>query len=350
MADVLTRNVSLAISSAPESAFNTHYTLASAFVGAMSQSLQIQLPSVGKIYNDKLVGVGNEFASSFTNDWVTNPGVTLTDRLNTSQAAILAARALSGTITPTVVTAGQSWRHVIKMQATDVDPQLKSSTIAGKFGGINLFLAGMVVNSFNVEFSQGQQAVYNCALVGSGKTATPSSFAYPAAPTQNYLGVQASSTLTLNDGSSFDLAQRVQSCQFGIQNNVVTGDNRLGDPLVTSNDPLGGAHTGRLIRGDRTASLSMTTYAHDSQTREWAANINGTLISNVTYEAKGGIIGSSTDRHSFKIVYPASVISVVGLNDLNPQLGLQLQFMPLKASGEPGPIYIEIVNGSSTLA
>lgn len=349
MADILTRNQSAMISSAPETSFNTNYTLSSAFTGLASQSFNVDLPFIEKVYNDKLVFTGTEFADSFTNDWASNPQMTITDRLNTAQAALLVARCLSGTVTDSVVTAGQSYKHVIKMQTSTSDPQIKSSTIALKMGALELFLAGMVVNNFSVEFNQGQQSTYSANLVGSGRFSTPSSLTYSAPVAQNYLGTQAASTLTMNDGSSFDLAQRVQSCQFAIQNNVITGDRRLGDPLITSGDPLGGAYAGRLIRGDRSASLSMTVFASDSGTREWLDCINGTTITNVTYEAKGGIIGASSDRHSFKIIYPKAVISVLKPNDLNPQLGYQLTFMPLKASGEPGLVTVEIVNGTATL-
>lgn len=348
MPDILTRHVNLAISKLRETALNTNYNAANDFNAAVSQSLSFKAPMIEKIFDQGLVGAGDEFARSFINDYISPPEITLSDRINTSQFAVLAARALGGAVTTTELTTGASYKHVIKMQAAGSNPQLPSSSIAAKLGAFNYILAGMVVQSLSMEFTGGGQTTYSCSMVGSGKFES-TSMTYPAFVAQEYMRTQAASTLTLNDGSSWNLAGRVRSASFGINNNVPTDDRRLGDSLRTGGDNNSGAYVGSMIHGDRDCTLRLNLYADTSSNREFADHLAGTTITAFTYTATGPVIGATTDKHQVRVIFPKSVIMNVNYEDLNPKLGIPLDFRPLKDSGEPGLITIEIQNGSSSL-
>jgi len=166
MSDFLTINAQLALSKAPEAALNTMHVLAADFNGAVTTALNVGLPNVEKIANEGLIGDGNEWEDDFINDYVSNPTMTLSDRLNTEQFAILAARHLGGAIAHNDLTG--AWDHTIEMAASSADPTPKSSTVAGKFGGLDLLFGGMIVNSLGISFADAAQPTYSAELIGTG--------------------------------------------------------------------------------------------------------------------------------------------------------------------------------------
>ena len=354
MADVLTRNLLMALSSAPETAFNTLYTLTGDYAQALqTQSFSVQLPALEKQYDENLIGSGREFATDAVNDWITNPRLTVSDRVNPNMLALLVTRLMSATPNTTAGSGGDagSYTHVVKMMLSSADPQLKSSTAAVQFGAVKLLLGGMVVNSLGMEFAGGAPTTFNAELVGSGKFQTlPGPYTFPAVAAQNYMCSQAGATLTLNDGTLFDLAGRVRSASFSVSNNVITDDRRLGDGLLTAGDPASGAYVTRLTRGDRTATARLSLFADSASAREWTDHLNGTIINDLTYTAIGKQIALTTKKFQTKILFPRSIISVVNAEDFSPKLGLTLEFRPLLKTGEPGIVQFEFINDQATLA
>lgn len=360
MADFNTRNINLAISSSPESALNTNHTnLGTEFTAAITNALAVTLPSLERIYDNGLIGTGNEFPTTFINDYSTNPRATLSDRINTNQFMVLAARALSGSVTTTAGNGANgvqtgNYKHVVKMQLPGSNPVLKSSTLAAKFGGLNVLMASMVVNALSWEFQGRGPTTYSAELVGTGKIGTPTG-TYPSPVAQNYMASQAAATMTYveKNGSTnptINLAGRVRSFSGSLNNNVITGDGRLGDPLRVSGDVTQGAYFSNLTRGDRSLTARVALFADDTTYDQWSEHIAGYEVEDFTYTAIGKKIGSTTDNYTVKIIFPRSTIDNVNYEDASPKLGVSFDLVPILKAGEPGLLQMEFITNISTLA
>lgn len=355
MADKLTVNVPIAISKAPEASLNAMKTLAAEFDGALTSAFNITLPNIEKIISDNLVGSGDEFPLSSDNDYVSHPGITFSDRVNTSLFSILAARFMSGTVTSTQVAATTAYDHVIEAQSTSADPQLKSSTVACKMGGLDLMLAGMVGNSLQIGFSGAALPTYSVEMIGSGKFAYMADQApalvLPTPAVQDYMGSIAAINVTLNDGTLLDLGAAGRLSAFNLQasNNVVTGDRRPGDAFRTPGDILTGAFVGRLTRGVRSLSTSLSFYCDDAK-REWLDHLNNTTITAFSFKMVGKKIGATIHSHEVEITIPKSVFRSYSIQDNNSKLLSTVDIQPLKDGSTTGLFKMRIRNDKTTLA
>src|SRR5262249_36979683 len=102
----------------------------------VTSAFNISLPNIEKFFDGGLIGSGNEYALSSTNDYISHPSISISDRINTELAAMLFKRALGGTVTNTVVTAAKTWDHSFVPEPGSDDPALPSMTVAAKLGGI----------------------------------------------------------------------------------------------------------------------------------------------------------------------------------------------------------------------
>lgn len=343
----------MGISKAIESAYNTHYELQADFDALVTSAFNISLPNIEKFFDGGLIGSGNEYALTSTNDYLSHPSISISDRLNTELAARLFKRALGGSVTDSVVTASTAWDHVFVPELGSDDPSLPSMTVAAKLGGIDLILAGMVVNSYGVSFSDSSAPTFSAELIGSGKykymaNATPA-LVLPAYTAQNYMGTAAAITCSLNDGSVLNLhtVGRLKSFNFNYSNNVITGDRRAGDPLTTSGDINSGAYSNRLTRGTRSCSGSLVVYI-DENKREWADHLANTPITAFTWKALGQKL-NGTDSREFEVTIPKSVFSSASISDDGGKLCLSLEMTPLKDSAENGLCKGRVRSGIATL-
>lgn len=354
--DFRTLNAILAISKAPETALNTIKRLAAEFDGAVTSALNVGLPNIEKIGNEALIGSGNEWETDFINDYLGNPSITFSDRLNTKQFALLSARHLGGTITSTEVGVGSGvFDHVIQMMASDVDPTPKASTVAGKFGGLDLILGGMICNSLGIGYGDNQLPTYTAELLGTGyyermADQTPP-LVLPAPVSQNYTGSAAAIVCQLNDGSLLDLSAvgRLQSFNLQSSINVDLGDRRPGDPFITSGDIESGAYTPRASRGTRDVQVTVGVYNNENR-REWNAHLDNVIINNLTWKAVGRKIAATAHSHEIEVTIPESIIRAVSLGDNREKQILQLTFNKLKKTTETGIWKLRIRNASATLA
>jgi hypothetical protein len=360
MADFLTINTNIALSKAPEASLNAIADTAAEFVGAMTSGFNITIPNIEKIVNENLVGTGDEFPTQADNDYFNNSGITFTDRVNASQFAILLARFFSGTITDTPVPDTTAVDHFIVAQASSVDPQLKSSTVAAKIGGLDLILGGMVANSLQVGFSGGAQPTYSVEMIGTGKFAymadqTPA-LVLPAPVAQDYMGSIAAIAISMNDGSSWDLsaAGRIQAFNIQASNKVIVGDRRPGDPFQTAGVIESGAYVPRLTRETRSVSCSATLYV-DANKREWLNHLNNTTITSLVFKMVGKIADAVTEedpkpRYEVEFTIPASIFQAVQVGDNGGKLVYNINILPLKAVGNTGTFKARVRNISATLS
>lgn len=360
MADFLIRNSNIGISVQPEASLSTIKTDAAEYIGAVTNALNVQIPNVEKLLDSGLIGDGDEWAQQANPDYAAHTGMTFSDRLNTSQFALLAARALSGTITSTEVEVGDGvYDHVIEMKAGNLDPQLKSSSIAFEMAGFDFILGGMVANTLSVSMQGGSAPTYQCETVGTGyyefMSAQTPALVLPAATKQNYVGQSSQSFIEFDDGTVFDLSSlgRLDTLNMQFSNALVTGERRIGDSLVNSADPNSGAFVKQLTRGDqRTLTLSMGVYV-DNDKRGYMAHINNIDVTNITSKSVGNVpIGVAQDKfHEVEVIVPKATV-------VSPSLGgdrkgiVTLNFEPLfdPTSGEDGIFKIRIRNEDATLA
>jgi Phage tail tube protein len=354
MADKLTVNTNIALSKLPETTINDIADLAAEFDGAVTSGYNITLPNVEKIISENLVGTGDEFPLTSDNDYFSHPSITFSDRVNTTQFARLLARFMSGTSTPVAVGATDAFDHTLQQQASTADPQLKSSTVAAKMGGLDLIMGGMVANSLQVGFTAPAQPTYSVEMIGSGKLEymadqTPA-LVLPAPVAQDYMGSIAAIALTLNDGTSFDLsaAGRVQAFNIQASNNVITGDRRPGDPFQTGGNPDSGAFTNRMTRGVRTVSASLSIYCDDNK-REWLDHLNNTTITALVFKMVGRI-ADDTSRHEVEFTIPKAIFRTVSVTDNNGKLLYNIEIVPLKDASIAGLFSARIRNLMTTLA
>ena len=355
MSDKLIINSNIAISKTAEASLGTFKTLAADYQGAVTNALNIQIPGVEKLLNAGIIGDGDEWATQADADYQRHTGMTFADRLNVSQFANLIARLLSGTITSTETGASSGvYDHVIEMKASDLDPQLQSSSVAFELGGFDFILAGMVANTLNLSVQGGAAPTYQIETVGTGRydfmSAQTPALVLPDPADQIYVGQRSQTTVSFDDGTVFDITGdgRLDSLQLQLSNNVITGERRIGDPLQDSTDLNSGAYVRQLTRGDqRTLSLSMGVYVSTDQ-RGYLAHINNTEIADLTYMSRGNVeIGTA--------LYPEVEFTIPKSTIMIPELGgdrkgmITLNFEALKDAAEDGIIRFRIRNASPTL-
>jgi len=352
MADKLILNSVIGVSAEPETTLNDIKTAAAEFIGAKTSALDIQIPNISQILDAGLIGSGDEFAQSFTPDYIEHTGITFSDRLNTSLFAMLIKRLMSGMVTTTEVDTGV-YDHVIEMKASNLDPQLESSSIAFELGGLDLILGGMVGDNWTIQASSGSAPTFSVRKTGTGyfeyMSAQTPALVVPAATAQNYVGQAAQTFVQFNDGTVFDLTSlgRVESVNLQGSNNLQTNDRRLGDSLRASGDNKSGAYVRRLERGERTMSASLGVYVSTDR-RGYAAHLAGTEITNFSYKSVGNKIGATAYFHEVEFTMPRSVITTPALGGDRKGI-LTLNFEPMIAPGEDGVYKFRIRNTSATL-
>lgn len=361
MADQLIINSNIAISDAPEASLAgaSLKKLAADYTGAVTNALNISIPNIEKILNKGLIGKADEWASKADPDYAAHTGMTFSDRLNTDQFGVLAARTLSGTITSEEVDPSSGvYDHVIEMKASTLDPQLKSSSVAFKLGGLDLMLGGMVGNNLSVSVQGGSAPTYQVEKVGTGyweymANQTPA-LVLPAAVDQNYVGQRSQSSFVMDDGTTFDISGlgRLDSFNLNFSNNLITGERRIGDPLVANNDNSG-AYVRQITRGDeRSLTLSVGVYVSGSDKRGYLAHLENTTIEDLSFKSTGNReIGSTGLYHEVEFIIPQAVITSASLGGDRKGI-MTLNFEPLFTAGgaEDGVFKIRIRNGNPTLA
>lgn len=359
MADFLIINSNIALTKTPESAFSVMKTLAADFDGAVTNALNVRIPITSKILNKGLIGKGDEWASRADPDYAEHTGMTFSDRVNTDQFARLAARTLSGDITSTEVTPGSGvYDHVVEMKRSNLDPQLKSSSVAFELGGYDLILAGMVGNSLSVSVQGGNAPQGQVELIGGGlhefmADQTPA-LVLPDPVDMNYVGQRSQSTFEFNDGTVFDVTGvgRLDSFNLNFSNNLVTNERRIGDPLVDAASDNSGAHVRQLTRGDeRTLTLSAGIYVAADK-RGYLAHLNNTEITNLKLKSVGNRkIAATSYYHEVEVIVPkATIISAEMGGDRKGIVTFNFEPLFNPAGSEDGPFKMRFRNGTATLA
>lgn len=352
--DFLVKNTPLGISAEPEDTFDALKTASSDYLTAVTQQLQVTIPNLEKVSDAGVIGNGG-YVTAHVNDYFSHSGITITDRLNTSLAAIYLARILGGDITTEEVTEDVSWDHTIEVLALDQDPQLVSSSFAFKAGGLDLLLSGMVGNGFSLNFADAAAPTFAAEFVGSGSfdywsNQSPAIAALPAFVPQNYMLTSAAIECSYNDGTLLNLSSvgRFKGISLQHNNNTITGDRRPGDKLLVTGNPDKGAIVKRLTRDVPSLAVQLQLFI-DQNKREWTNHLDNVTINNLTFKAIGPKIGASTDRHEVEFIVPKGIFTVPQVPGDGQKHTLTLNLEPQLKSGEKGYFKVRVRNGSDTL-
>lgn len=325
--------------------------------GAVTNALNVRIPQISKIINRGLIGKGDEWGSQADQDYSEHTGITFSDRLNTDQLAVLAARTLGGTVTTVEVpTDTDVYDHTVEMKASNLDPQLASSSVAFELGGLDLIMGGMVGNSLSISAQGSAAPTYQAELIGTGvydfMSAQSPELVLPDPVDMNYVGQRNQSSFSFDDGTVFDMTSvgRLDSFNFNFSNNLVTNERRLGDPLTAPGD-LSGAYVRQLTRGDeRSLTLALGMYISTDK-RGYLANLNNVEITDLTFKATGREIATSGLYHEVEIVIPKAVVTTVELGGDRKGM-FTLNFEPLfdPAGSEDGIFKMRFRNAKTSLA
>lgn len=354
MSEFLLSDIVGGMSAAPESAVNTPYTLSADFLGMKANGVPPPVPGAESIDDSDMIMGGSEFADDvWLYNWLQNP-YSFGGKLNTETAARWFLRALMGTITDAVVTATKSWDHSVVMQTRAQGRTPKYTTVVLQLGGANFLFCSMAVNSFSI--SQNGTAVpqFQCEVIGTGKYQKVSDISpaliIPAPVQHNYMH-GAACVLTLNNGSTVNLSTlgRIRSWSFGLQNNLVTGDRRPGDPFMTANDVTTGSYVRSLLRGKRSVSAQIKL-SLDENLSEFDWLKSGTTITSLKVKNVGKIIGTSTDSFEFELTVPKSKIQVITGDSEGDDATITINFLPLRDPVSGGLITGRVRNDAATMA
>lgn len=343
-----------AISVLPESSVNTPYQLTADFIGMRANPFSAEVPQVQTVDNMDMIGGGDEFADDVRlYNWLQQPR-TFTGKMNTESASNLLLRALMGTVTNAVVTALKSWDHSAPMQTRAQGRTPKYTTLIINLGGADIVAASMAVNSYQISQQGTAEPQFSVELIGTGKFQRLRDISpaivipYPA--THNYFH-GAAAVLVLNDGVVKNLSSlgRVRSWSVGLQNNIVVGDRRPGDPFLTSGDVRTGAYVRSLLRGKRTATAQLKL-ALDENLGELDWLTGNTTLTALSIKNVGAPIPTDTNNYEVEWKVPKFKVQTIVGDSEGDDATITLNFLPLRDPVSGGLVTVRVRNDQPTMA
>lgn len=355
MSEFLLSDLQVAMSLLPESAINTPYQTSADFVGMRLNSLPPQVPQVQTVDNMDMIGGGDEFADDVRlYNWLQQP-LTLGGKLNSETAAMWLLRALNGTVTNAAVTALHSYDHSAPMQTRAQGRTPKYTTLIMNLGGADIVLASMAVNSFSISQQGTNEPQFAVEVIGTGKFQRLRDITSPAItipyPVTHHYFHGAAAVLLLNDGVVKNLSSlgRIRSWSVSLQNNLVVGDRRPGDPFKTSGDVRTGAYVRSLLRGKRTAAAQIKL-ALDENLAELDYLTNNTTLTNLSIKNVGEPIPSSAENFEVEWKIPSFKVQTVTGDSEGDDATVTLNFLPLRDAVSGGLVTARVRNDQATLA
>lgn len=331
-----------------------------------------------------VIGTGFEQASLLRPNYWTQPVLTLGEKANAENMALMLIRALSGTVTSgetafmpdgtTPTPTGGPYEHIALMQTAEQGRQLVSFNVITQGGyrsdaarGMDMRFPGCVVDSFQMGQNRGEYPTWSAEIVGSGKYITPSGLVLAAGTSQlpdlvdqKYIG---SSTIGLVYTGSAGLVNlsalgRVRSWNFQYNNNVRRDDRRIGDPLRVSNDPTSGGIVNHTQRGPRTAAFQVVVSTSEDLA-EFLLHRDNVQVQNIILTLRGNLFAgtglyaaqaANIDRHNMtvEVTIPRSRLRGISNGDENDESVLTLDFFPLREQQAQEYITARIINGHET--
>lgn len=353
MAEFLLSDLQIAMSLLPETAINTPFSLTADFIGVRANALPPHVPQVQTVDNMDMIGGGDEFADDVRlYNWLQQP-LTLSGKLNAETAAYWLIRALNGTVTDAAVTAATSYDHSVPMQTRAQGRTPKYTTLIMNLGGADVVLASMAVNSFSISQQGTNEPQFSVELIGTGNFRRLRDIA-PAIvmpyPTEHHYFHGAAAVIVLNDGVVKNLSSlaRVRSWSVGIQNNLVVGDRRPGDPFKTAGDVRTGAYVRSLLRGKRTASAQLKL-ALDENLDELDWLTDDTTLTGLSIKNVGEPIGATPEKFEVEWKVPNFKVQAITGDSEGDDATLTVNFSPLRDAVSGGLVTARVRNNIAAM-
>lgn len=391
MAEFLTRNLKIAISTTPESTYNAMKIASSdTYYGMLTTGRAYYVPDKDKLDDTGKIGTGREFPTEQRSTYITVPSLELSEELNIDLAALLLRRAMGGAdvVTTVAATPASTIRdHTWGLDLSGTTRQLPSSSMVWGIpnSGADFIWGGVVVESYAISQTNSDVPAITVGLVGSGLfkrlrflttngllavngsnpyngpypgsagTEYPPTFPFPA--TQRYMiGAESELLFTPEGGSLYSVTasgQRMKAFSATLTNNHRTDDRRPGDPRVDSAQPRAGHYVNRMNHGDRTIGGNMTVMLDDTFA-EFNYAYNDTVLNSFTYKTKGRFLeatapGVESDKQSeFELTFPKCYLrSVAGTDDAGDAV-LTMGIFPID-NGTTGPMIARVRNNTAAV-
>lgn len=275
---------------------------------------------------------------------------------NTGAASTIAAVPSGGAASPpssnTTVGADGVFVHTFQMQVDSEGRQLPLTTVYVGVGGMEFICASMVVDTFTfAQDPNGGSPTFSATMVGTGYWLEPAdqtpAFVPPTAGKMHYMHT-AASVVTLNDGTSRDLAAegRLKGFEVTLSNSHRQNDRRPGDPFMTAGDVDSGAYVAHLNRGKREVRVRLTLMM-DENKREWNWHKDNDTITSLKITLKGQKIGSTVSQYEFEITIPNSYVEDVTPDENQEDMIIVLELTPIQDNVTGGLATGRVKNNSS---
>lgn len=337
------------ISKTLESAFNTPESTGSNYSFLGSQNPSFLLPKMEKVNDANRAGVNAP--THLCNTYWAHGEIGAQDDVDTDNSARLFRRALGGTVTDTVVSAGAVWDHTFAILSPQVGDVLPSFSVASLLGAASFLFAGAMVDRFKVSQKNSDRVQYESDIVTSGKFTNPHgltslpAFVSPACMD----GFRTTITYLDSDNvTTIDLGTLGKVIEWSVEhkNNIRRNKRRIGDTIQTVASTGSAAHVRSMPRGKYETAIQMMVDFADLT--DWQKSVKNEQMTNLKFTVYGPII-TGAYRHEFEIIVPLFSFDSVDAGEDEGDAATPINVIPLADPVTGGTITGRVRNASATL-
>lgn len=338
MARFYTRNTALALSTRPETTFNTASTNAADYTGVLIDPVPLIIPQVEKTP----IPGNSEFPEGFCNNYF--QPVTLAFNPQFSFTGImgrLGLQAHGSSVTATQQGGTAAYRHRATLQTA---AELKGRSFAMVNDDFSFLYHGLTVNRFALSQTGGELPVCEVEMIGTGKYTEPCPFVVPAATAVCPPTPTTSITITDSYGTRNLYADDVFSWRCELVNGADPQILRQGDDATQG--PTGGK--GKFV-GEipwtfpRQINCTIRVSAEEIEGASkgyWEQYLTGAQITSITIRLEGETI-ASTHEYAIDWTIAEGVWTATPLVDNNTILAYDLTLSP---TNNATPLTFDVFN------
>lgn len=336
------------VSKTLEASFNTPEATGSNYSEIPTQEPYFTLPKLEKVSDANRVGV--DAPTHLCSTYWGHGELSLKDDVETDVPARLFRRALGGSVTDTVVSAGAVWDHTFAILPRATSDVLPSFSLASILGAASFLLSGCMIDRFKVSQKNSERVQHETDIVTGGKFTNPHGLtSLPSlAETACMDGFRTAIQYTDSDGSTIvDLATlgRVIEWMVEHKNNIRRNKRRIGDPIQTVSTGAG-AYVRSMPRGKYETAIQMTVDFVDLS--DWTKSVKNEVLTNLKFKVVGPII-TGVYRHEFEIIVPKFGFDSPDTADDEGDASTPINIIPFADPVSGGTITGRIRNAQATL-
>ncbi|MCC6328996.1 MAG: hypothetical protein IT174_10800 [Acidobacteria bacterium] len=336
------------ISKTLESSYNTPEATGSNYSEIPTQEPYFVLPKLEKTSDADRVG--QDAPTHLCNTYWSHGEIGLRDDAETDVPARLFRRALGGSVTDTVVSAGAVWDHTFAILPRAASDFLPSFSVATLLGSASFLLAGCMIDRFKVSQKNSERVQHETDILSGGKFTNPHGLtSLPSlVDTACMDGFRTNIQYTDSDGSTtvnLTTAGKVIEWMVEHKNNIRRNKRRTGDPIQTVSSSAG-AYVRSMPRGKYETSVQMVIDFVDLT--EWTKSVQNAVFTNMKITVVGPII-TGIYRHEFEIIIPKFGFDSPDTSDDEGDAATPINIIPFKDPTSGGTITGRIRNAQGTL-